>query len=85
VSSGDDLFAFAAAAIDLLAARGVRVEQRNGDVVEIDLRALGAVEVFGTEAGAYFKFGGKLGEVRVVLAPAALFTLGATLGKGLPR
>lgn len=85
MSAGDDLFS--SARVDLLAVlygRGVRVEQRNGGVVEIDLRALGTVEVFGTEAGAYFKFSNVAGEVRVVLAPAAFFMLGHTFGRGKP-
>lgn len=43
---------------------------------------VGAVEVFGTESAASFRFSGPLGEVRVLLAPAAFFVLQHTFAKG---
>ena len=74
----DDLFAYARSTADLLGDRGVVVTQRD-ELLEIDLRALGALELFATEDGAYFRFGGPRGELRVILAAAAFFTLRSTL------
>jgi hypothetical protein len=77
----DDLFTYARGIFDALLALGVRFDERDG-LATIDLRACGVVEVFGTESGAYFRFSGKLGELRVILLPAAFFILQRTFAKG---
>jgi hypothetical protein len=78
-----DLFAtVTAASVEALAARGVSVNQ-TARGLELDLRSLGAVEVLGTEDGAYFHFAGPHGALRVILAPAAFFILRETLGRKL--
>ncbi len=80
--AADNLFAYARGIFDAIVARGVRFEQRDDGLATIDLRALGAVEVYGTESAASFRFSGPLGEVRVLLAPAAFFVLQRTFAKG---
>ncbi len=69
--------------METLLARGVAFTEREA-VLEIDLRALGALEIFGTENATSLRFVAAAGDVRLLLAASALFTLRATFGgKGL--
>jgi hypothetical protein len=79
-----DLFARARTIFEAVVARGVTFDERADDgLLTIDLRAFGAVEVFGTESAATFRFSGAGGDVRILLESNAFFTLRKTLEKGL--
>jgi hypothetical protein len=83
VTDQDDLFRHAdTASARALTDRGIGVITSAGGLA-LDLRGLGVVEAIGTEAGAFFRFSGAAGTVRVLLAPAAFFTLKTIFAKGV--